>query len=297
MKLSNHESELILNPYGSLYHLHLKAGQIADRIFFVGDPERVDLLALHFDSITHKIRNREFYTLSGFIGKQFLSVISTGIGTDNIDIVWNELDAVFNFDLEKRQIKSEFQELRVLRLGTCGGLQASIPTGSLVHSRFAIGADGLMHFYDTQEYSNLNFQKALLDFQVDKLPSTPAFYAAEASESFSQLVSRSAHEIHQGITLTAAGFYGPQGRNLGRLKLRCPNLPESLSKFRFQGIPVLNLEMETAGILALGKGLGHQAASLSVILANRATGKFSPHPRKAIEKLLTIGIELMLAWD
>lgn len=297
MKLSNHESELILNPDGSLYHLHLKAGQIADRIFFVGDPDRVDLLAKYFDTVSHKSRNREFYTLSGYIGKQFLSIISTGIGTDNIDIVWNELDAVFNFDLDRRQIKTEIQELKVLRLGTCGGLQAEIPTGSLIHSRYAIGADGLMHFYDTQEYSNLNFQKALLDFQVDALPSTPAFYAAEASESFSKLLSQSPHEIHQGITLTAAGFYGPQGRNLGRLKLRCPNLPENLSKFSFQGFPVLNLEMETAGILALGKGLGHQAASLSVILANRATGEFSPQPKKAVEKLLITGIELMLAWE
>ncbi|MEM6801389.1 MAG: nucleoside phosphorylase [Bacteroidota bacterium] len=297
MKLSNHESELILNPDGSLYHLHLQAGQVADRIFFVGDPARVDILAQHFDSISHKIRNREFYTLSGFIGKQFLSIVSTGIGTDNVDIVWNELDALFNFDLEKRQIKSDLRQLKVLRLGTCGGLQADIPTGSLVHSRFAIGADGLMHFYDTQEYSNLNFQKAMLDFQVDELPSTPAFYAAEAAESFSQLLDQSSHEIHQGITLTAAGFYGPQGRNLGRLKLRCPNLPESLSKFSFDGFPVLNLEMETAGILSLGKGLGHQAASLSVILANRSTGEFSPHPKKDVEKLLRTGIELMLEWE
>ena len=297
MKQSTKASELILNPDGSLYHLHLKPGQVAEKIFFVGDPMRVEKVSKHFDQIHFQVKNREFYTISGRIGNIELSVISTGIGTDNIDIVWNELDAIFNFDLQQREIKEKLQAIKVLRLGTCGGLQEDIEVGTLVNSKFAIGADSLMHFYDTQEFTNLPFQKALLDFQVDYLPSSPAFYASEASLSFSELVGRESFPIKEGITLTAAGFYGPQGRSLGRIPLRSADLIDQLKKFHFAGLPVLNLEMETSGILGLGKGLGHQAASLSAILANRSTGKFSDDPAGVVEHLIETGIELMLKWD
>lgn len=297
MKHSTKASELILNPDGSLYHLHLKPGQLAEKVFFVGDPMRVEKVSKHFDQIHFQVKNREFCTISGRIGNTELSVISTGIGTDNIDIVWNELDAIFNFDLEQRTIKENLRTIKVLRLGTCGGLQEDIEVGTLVNSRFAIGADSLMHFYDTQEYANLPFQKALLDFQVDYLPSTPAFYASEASPCFSELVAQENFPIKEGITLTAAGFYGPQGRSLGRIPLRSADLIDQLKKFHFAGLPVLNLEMETSGILGLGKGLGHQAASLSAILANRSTGKFSDDPAGVVEKLIETGIELMLKWN
>ncbi|MEL6256548.1 MAG: nucleoside phosphorylase [Bacteroidota bacterium] len=297
MKHSTKASELILNPDGSIYHLHLKPGQVAEKIFFVGDPMRVEKVSQHFDQIHFEVKNREFYSISGRIGPTELSVISTGIGTDNIDIVWNELDAIFNFDLSNRTIKKELRSIKVLRLGTCGGLQEDIEVGTLVNSRFAIGADSLMHFYDTQEYTNLTFQKALLDFQVDYLPSSPAFYGSEASKSFSELVRKESYPVKEGITLTAAGFYGPQGRSLGRLPLRSENLIDQLKKFHFAGLPVLNLEMETSGILGLGKGLGHQAASLSAILANRSTGKFADDPAGVVGKLIETGIELMLKWD
>ncbi|MDW3651749.1 MAG: nucleoside phosphorylase [Bacteroidia bacterium] len=297
MKQSKKASELILNPDGSLYHLHLKPGQVAEKVFFVGDPMRVEKVSKYFDQISFQVKNREFFTITGRIGKTDLSVISTGIGTDNIDIVWNELDAIFNFDLHSRTINDQLHSIKVLRLGTCGGLQEDIAVGSLVNSRYAIGADSLMHFYDTQEFTNLTFQKALLDFQVDYLPSSPAFYASEASQSFSELIGKGESPIKEGITLTAAGFYGPQGRNLGRVPLRSADLIDQLKKFHFAGLPVLNLEMETSGILGLGKGLGHQAASLSAILANRSTGKFSDDPAGVVEKLIKTGIELMLRWD
>lgn len=297
MKKPIEESELILNPDGSVYHLNLKPEDLADRIFFVGDPDRVEQVSKHFDSIEKKIRKREFYTITGYLGKQRLSVMSTGIGTDNIDIVWNELDALVNIDFATRQIRATHKKLHVLRLGTCGGLDPEVPVGSLVNSQYAIGGDGLMHYYDTSTYSDAAFLKALNSFQKSQLPHMSSFYAAKGAESIIPLIREKFPNILQGITFTAAGFYGPQGRNLGRLQLKTEDFVDQLRTFRFENISVLNMEMETAGILGLGRGLGHGAASLSVILANRSRGEFHQDPKKAIEGLIEQGLEIMLGWE
>jgi len=291
------ESELILNPDGSVYHLNLRPEHLANKIIFVGDPERVDRVSRHFDKIDTQVQKREFQTVSGHIGNQRLSVISTGIGTDNIDIVWNEVDALFNIDLNTRSLRNKLKQLHVLRLGTCGGLRPDMPVGTMVNSQYAIGADGLMHFYDTRKFTDPAFQQALETFQRTHLPGVAHFYAAEGSNSLVRLLDDKHPDIHSGITYTAAGFYGPQGRNLGRLPLKSPDLTDILQRFTYQERSVLNLEMETSGILSLGKGLGHQAGSLSVILANRSAGKFHPQPQQAIDKLIETGLEIMLNWE
>lgn len=296
MKRPIEESELILNPDGSIYHLNLKPEDLADHIIFVGDPDRVEQVSKHFDSIEKKIRKREFYTITGYLGKQRLSVISTGIGTDNIDIVWNEIDALFNIDFATRQIRTNHKKLHVLRLGTCGGLDPDVPVGSVVNSQYAIGGDGLMHYYNTSTYSDAAFHRALNSFQESNLPQTSSFYSAKGAESIVPLIREKYPNILQGITFTAAGFYGPQGRNLGRLHLQAEGFIEQLRTFRYENLSVLNMEMETAGILGLGRGLGHEAASLSVILANRSRGEFHQDPKKAIEALIEQGLEIMLEW-
>lgn len=291
------ESELILNPDTSIYHLNLKVGELADRIIFVGDPDRVEQVSRHFDKIEFKVRKREFYTITGYLHDQRISVMSTGIGTDNIDIVWNEIDALFNFDFNTRQIKTQLTQLHVLRLGTCGGLRPENPVGTIVNSSYAIGADGLMHFYNTSTFHDPEFHKAFQNFKNNSLPNTPPLYTSSGSKSFSQLLTNDFPHIKSGITFTAAGFYGPQGRNLGRLGLRSPNLTTQLQEFGYQGLAVLNMEMETAGILSLGKGLGHEAASLSVILANRSRGEFHPAPKQAVENLIEQGLDMLLKWE
>lgn len=291
------ESELILNPDASIYHLNLKQGELAAHIIFVGDPDRVDQVSKHFDKIEIQVRKREFYTVTGYIGQQRLSVMSTGIGTDNIDIVWNEIDALFNFDFTHRQIKPELKKLYVLRLGTCGGLSPDKPVGTIVNSSYAIGADGLMHFYDDNSFKDRAFYQAFQNFQQKSLPKTPPFYTTEGSHSFSKLLTAQFPHIESGITFTAAGFYGPQGRNLGRLTLQTPDMLDTLQTFTYEGLEVLNMEMETAGILSLGKGLGHEAASLSVILANRSRGEFHPAPKKAVAHLIKEGLDMMLKWE
>lgn len=289
-------SELILNPDNSIYHLNLKVGELADRIIFVGDPDRVDQVSKHFDKIEHKVRKREFYTVTGLYQQERLSVLSTGIGTDNIDIVWNEIDALFNFDFQTRQIKSTLTQLRVLRLGTCGGLRPENPVGTLVNSAYAIGADGLMHFYQMDAFRDADFHLSFQDFHKKFLPNTPPFYTSSGSHSFQSLIQEKFPHIKAGITFTAAGFYGPQGRNLGRLNLQAPGLIDQLQDFRYKDFAILNMEMETAGILGLGKGLGHEAASLSVILANRSRGEFHPNPKQAVEHLIEEGLEMILKW-
>ncbi|MEL6673614.1 MAG: nucleoside phosphorylase [Bacteroidota bacterium] len=287
-------SEFILNADGSVYHLHLKPGEVAEKIIFVGDPDRVSRVGDFFDEIELRRQKREFHTLTGVYGGQRMTVISTGIGTDNIDIVWQELDALFNLNFDARLPKTELTTLRVLRLGTCGGLQEHVPVGTIVNSRFAIGADGLMHYYQHPSHPGLSQQWAAYA-AVSGLIDVRG-YPAEGSSSFERVLRRNFSGVESGITFTAAGFYGPQGRAAGRLPLRFPQLPDRMAGFVYEDYRVLNMEMETAGILGMGQALGHEAASLSVILANRPLGTFADDPAREEKRLIHMGLEAMLRW-
>lgn len=275
-------SELILNPDGSVYHLHLRPEQAAPLIFLVGDQDRVPKVSRYFDAVEFKVRKREFVTHTGRIGNTRLSVVSTGIGTDNIDIVLNELDALFNIDLETRQLKAQLTTLQLIRLGTAGCLQPEVPVDSIVASSAGLGLDGLLNFYRAPE---LTQHPAIAGLRAHfgaawDFPVRP--YFAEAS---TDLLRRWAGIGPNGITASNAGFYGPQGRQL-RAPAALPTYLDLLQTFSWNGVPAMNLEMETSAIFGLSKVLGHQALSLSAILANRPAGTFSKDPDKAVKKLI-----------
>lgn len=272
------ESELILNSDGSIYHLHLLPEDIADTIITVGDPDRVEHVSCYFDTIEVKKQKREFVTHTGYIGSKRLTVISTGISTDNIDIVFNELDALVNIDLETREAKSaeHLKKLKIIRVGTAGGLQKDIPLDSFVVSESAIGLDGLSYFYPTS--SNSHEKKLMDSFMTAFQGDIQSAYAVEGDEVLVNLF-RQKHFI-SGTTVTCAGFYGPQGRML-RVKPRIEHFPEKLTQWG-----AANFEMETAGIYAMGKLLGHQCCSLSAIVADRVTGKFSKQASKTVDLLI-----------
>ncbi|MEO0469620.1 MAG: nucleoside phosphorylase [Bacteroidota bacterium] len=288
-------SELILRPNGAVYHLNLLPEDIADTIIFVGDPARTEMVAAHFERIDCRKGSREFQTITGWIGKKRLSVLSTGIGTDNIDIVWQELDALHNIDLHTRQIRADLRQLTVLRLGTCGGLQDDCPPDTLVLSRWAIGADGLMHFYAPEASPELRAFSVSCSAYCQAAGFSVPVYGAQADQSICDHIAASM-DLREGITLTAAGFYGPQGRDLGRIPLRIADFPEKMAGFRYEGLPLLNLEMETAGIMGLGNALGHRTASLSVILAQRSRGLFSTNPTAAVEHLVKQGVHALVSY-
>ncbi len=282
------ESELILNDDGSVYHLHLQPEQLAPTVITVGDPDRVGSVSQHFDRIDHKIQKREFITHTGELNGKRLTVISTGIGTDNIDIVLNELDALVNIDFKTRQIKAETQALDIIRIGTSGCLQPDIPVDSMLISTFALGLDGLMHYYD---YAN-NANETMLQFVFSRalqgrmnLPIRP--YLIEGSPDW---VTRLGYDMQKGMTVTCPGFYAPQGRQL-RAEIQSPGLLDALQSFEHDGLRITNFEMETAGIYGLARLLGHRAISCNALLANRANGTFSPHPAKTVNKLIEIVLE------
>lgn len=290
-------TELILNADGSIYHLALLPEDIAHKIIFVGDPERIPQVTAHFDSILMKKAKREFHATTGIYKGQMLTVMSTGIGTDNIDIVMNELDALVNIDFASRTIKNELISLKIMRLGTCGGMQKELPVGTIVHSAYAVGADGLLTHYPSQNSAEIERMNDYLATAMPDFASASEYYIVK-SEGFEALLQHP--EIHKGITLTNKGFYGPQGRSLGRVKVAFPTLIDDFTDLRFPtdagDLPILNLEMETAGILGLGGLLGHQCVSLSVILANRPLGIFAENPAQAVGNLIQTGLDLMLKW-
>ena len=287
-------SELIIGPNGQIYHLNLRPEDIATRIILVGDPERVHLFRPYFEKIEVAQQKREFCTLTGVCQGKRLSVISTGIGTDNIDIVLNELDALANINLSTRTPSPSPRSLQLLRLGTCGALSASIPPGSLIHSRYALGADGLMHYYESAPLKD--FQQAIDAFHQQYCPNLH-FYPAQADSALEELLVRAYPEIVAGITFTANGFYAPQGRNLHRLPLSHPRLIDYLDEFEYRNTKVLNMEMESAGILGLGQALGHRTGCICVALANRKTGAFATDPHALVLDLIEKGIEIMLKWE
>jgi len=283
-------SELILNPDGSIYHLQLKPGDVADTIITVGDQDRVEQITKHFDAIEVKAQHREFKTHTGTYKGKRLTVISTGIGPDNIDIVFNELDALVNIDFDSRTVKTEKTVLKIIRVGTSGGLQPEIPLDSFVASAIGIGFDNLLHFYGgTDIIFKQDFSEAFVK-HTQWNPNNSKPYAIEAdSELLSLFLSE---KITEGITTTNVGFYGPQGRVL-RLPLQDPLLNEKIASFHYNGKNITNLEMETAAIYGMAKLLGHKALSLNAILANRALGTFSEKPLETIEELIIYTLETL----
>ncbi len=280
-------SELILNPDGTIFHLHLKPENISDQIILVGDPARIDTIASHFSKIDFSVQNREFKTITGWYNNKRLSVISTGIGTDNIDIVVNELDALANIDLEARKIKEEKKSLNIVRIGTSGGLQDDLPVNTFVVSKKSIGFDGLLNFYANRNaVSDLDFEEAFRAYTGwDK--SLPSPYVVDASEDL--LSKFESDEFAMGVTISAPGFYGPQGREL-RLPLAHPQLNEKIESFSHKGLRITNFEMESSAIYGLSKLLGHKALTVCLIIANRVTltanENYRDEMRKLIDKVL-----------
>ena len=275
------ETDLILNADGSIYHLNLLPEDIADAVITVGDPDRVGEVSKHFDTIELKKGKREFITHTGSLGGKRITVLSTGIGTDNIDIVFNELDALVNIDFKTRLVNDKLRSLNIIRIGTSGGIQADIPVDELLVSASAFGLDALMHYYH-QELNNEEQQ--LLSAFEKALPAGYKLnpYFAPAGKNLLQSL---AHDLPQGITITAPGFYAPQGRQV-RAKSLTPSLMDSIQQFGHNGQRITNLEMETAGIYGLANSLGHQALSFNVILANRANHVFSTDPSGVMDKFI-----------
>ncbi|RDY61501.1 nucleoside phosphorylase [Flagellimonas nanhaiensis] len=285
------DSELILNPDGSIYHLNLLPEDIATTIITVGDPNRVRQVSKFFDSIELQKEKREFITHTGHYQGKRISVISTGIGTDNIDIVFNELDALANIDFKTREVKEKKIPLDIIRIGTSGAIQPDIPIDSFVLSASGIGLDSLLHFYDAGQVRNLEMEKKLNDHLGWKQYNiTP--YAVDADENLVEIFS--SNRIQLGITATNSGFYGPQGRTL-RLPLRIPDFHDKLASFSFGKHPITNLEMETSSMYGLAKLHGHRSVSLNVILANRPTREFSKQGYKSIDNLIEYALEKLIA--
>lgn len=277
-------SELILNPDGSIYHLNLLPEDIADDIIVVGDQHRVERISRLFDKIDIKKEKREFVTHTGWYKGKRITALSTGIGCDNIDIVINELDAIANIDLKTRLIKKNPRKLNIIRLGTSGALQADIPVDSFVISSYGLGFDGLAQFYDASfEEDEKALQQEFIK-QVNWKEELNQPYFAKANN---ELVERLEEGMIKGITATANGFYGPQGRSL-RLSPNVPDLNERLNQFRFEGHRITNFEMETSALYALGGMLGHNTATVCAIIANRFSKTFSEDYKKTVDELIQL---------
>lgn len=276
------QSELILNDDGSVYHLNLKPENISDTIIIVGDQDRVEKITEHFDAIEFETQKREFKTQTGTYKGERITVLSTGIGPDNIDIVLNELDALVNIDLTTRKPKKNLTSLNIIRVGTSGALQQGIPIDSFVLSTHGLDLNGMLHFYKVDSIKNKEIEDAFIKHTIwnqDKARPIVISGSSELEERFDSVA------IHRGLTATAVGFYGPQGRVL-RLPLEDDTLNNKMNTFDFKGIRITNFEMETSAIYGLSKLLGHKAVSLNAIIANRADGTFSKNPEKVIEDLI-----------
>jgi uridine phosphorylase len=275
-------SELILNDRGAIYHLDLLPTELAPTVITVGDPDRVAEVSKYFDSIECKRQHREFITHTGYVGKKRISVLSTGIGPDNIDIVMNELDALVNIDLHTRTIHSTLRSLNVIRIGTSGSLQRDIPVDSFVASTHGLGIDNLLSFYRQthSDEESLLLQSFVTHTQLHNQMGQPYISAASSA-----LLKHFVTDFHHGITVTCPGFYGPQGRML-RLGLANPQLVDQLTGFQFGKNRITNFEMETSAIYGLGKLLGHKCLSLNTIVANRVSKTFSSDGKSAVENLI-----------
>ena len=280
-------SELILNPDGSVYHLNLLPEHIAHDIIFVGDQNRVEKITQFFYSIEFSTQKREFKTQTGIFKGKRITVLSTGIGPDNIDIVMNELDALVNIDLNTRIPKKNLTSLNIIRIGTSGSLHTDIPVDSFVLSKFGLGLDNMLRSYLIEDISNIEMEDAFIKHtNWDSKKGRP--YSISCSTKLENRFE--SDRIYKGITATASGFYGPQGRVL-RLNIQDENLNSKMDNFTFDKNRITNLEMETTAIYGLGKLMGHECLSLNAIIANRASGTFSEDPYKAVDELIQYALE------
>ncbi len=287
------ESELILNPDGSIYHLNLKPENISNTLLFVGDQYRVEKITKHFDSIEFSTQKREFKTQTGKYKGKRLTVISTGIGPDNIDIVLNELDALVNIDLRTRKIKDKLTRLNIIRIGTSGSLQKDVPVDSFVIGTHGLDLNGMLHFYKIDDISKPNIEAEFVKY-TNWSPNKAKPIIIDNSSELEKIFD--SDQVFKGMTATAGGFYGPQGRVL-RLPLQNPGLNKSMDSFNFNGFRITNFEMETSVIYGLSKLLGHNALSLNAIIANRANGDFSKDPKQTIERLIKYALNKISETD
>ena len=285
-----HESELIINPDGSIFHLHLKPEQLADKIILVGDPGRVPLVAQHFETKECDVQSREFRTITGTYQGKRITVLSTGIGCDNIDIVMNELDALANIDFKTRTIKPNLRTLEIVRLGTCGGLQPNTPEGTFVASEISIGFDGLLNFYaGRDEVCDKELETAFLKHQNWHGWQCIAHpYAVHADAELTDRIAST--DMVRGITVACGGFYGPQGRRL-RLPLADAEANDKIMSFEYNGHRITNFEMESSALAGLSLLLGHKATTCCMVIANRLAGKANPNYKNSIDSLIKLVVE------
>lgn len=276
-------SEFVINPDGSCFHLHLKPEQLADKVVMCGDPDRVTMIASFFDSIECEVRSREFHTITGLYAGKRISAISHGIGSDNMDIVINELDALKNIDFSTREIRPEHHALEMVRIGTCGGLQPNVPCGTSILSEISIGFDGVLDWYAGRDsVCDLEFERALTSYiGYPRRAADP--YVVKADEELSARIG--ADDMVRGATISAAGFYGPQGRVL-RLPLAAPLINERIESFEHEGYRITNYEMESAALAGFSRLLGHKAVTVCSVVANRVALNSNPNYKDAIKDLI-----------
>lgn len=281
-------SELIINDDGSVFHLHLKPKDLADKVILVGDPGRVALVASHFDNVECEVSNREFRTITGTYRKKRITIQSTGIGCDNVDIVLNEMDALANIDFETRKEKEELRQLTFVRIGTCGGLQDNTPIGTYVASEKSIGFDGLLNFYaGRNEACDLDFEEHFKN-HVEWNPQLGNPYVVDADTELLDKIAED--DMVRGATIACGGFFGPQGRRL-RVPLADPKLNEKIESFAYKGLKVTNFEMESSAVAGLSKLMGHKALTCCMVIANRREKEMNPSYKNTIDGLITKVLE------
>ena len=281
-------SELIINPDGSAFHLHITPQQLAQKVILVGDPGRVALVASHFTNIECDVQSREFHTITGTYEGKRITVLSTGIGCDNIDIVVNELDALTNIDFETRTQKSTLRSLEIVRIGTCGGLQPNTPVGSFIISAKSIGFDGLLNFYaGRNDVCDLAFEKAFTQ-HMNWNPQLCAPYVIDADKELTERIA--CNDMVRGVTIACGGFYGPQGREL-RIPLADPTQNQKVENFEYEGWKITNFEMESSALAGLSRLLGHKATTCCMVIANRLIKEANPNYKNSIDTLIKIVLE------
>lgn len=284
------ESELIINKDGSVFHLHVRPEQLADKVILVGDPGRVALVASHFEEKEMEVESREFRTVTGTYKGKRITVISTGIGCDNIDIVMNEVDALANIDFQTRTEKQQLRSLEIVRIGTCGGLQLNTPEGTFICSKYSVGFDGLLNFYEGRNaVCDLKMERAL----ISHLGWTgnmcqPYPYVIKADENLVERIAQ--NDMVRGITVACGGFFGPQGRQL-RVPLADPHQNEKIESFEYEGMHITNFEMESSALAGLAKLMGHRATTTCMVIANRRAGKANTGYKNIIDDLITLVLD------
>lgn len=284
------ESELIINKDGSVFHLHVRPEQLADKVILVGDPGRVALVASHFEEKEMEVESREFRTVTGTYKGKRITVISTGIGCDNIDIVMNEVDALANIDFQTRTEKQQLRSLEIVRIGTCGGLQLNTPEGTFICSEYSVGFDGLLNFYEGRNaVCDLKMERAL----ISHLGWTgnmcqPYPYVIKADENLVERIAQ--NDMVRGITVACGGFFGPQGRQL-RVPLVDPHQNEKIESFEYEGMHITNFEMESSALAGLAKLMGHRATTTCIVIANRRAGKANTGYKNIIDDLITLVLD------